>query len=137
LPEGRNTSATILACSRSNFIGSVRYSVALAVLLYEALFLNVLVPIHTRGAITLSGREGASCCASHETQKSSKRTPTDKDRQNCAVCNFAARMSTPPVVSCVMPELGLVQLLPVPPPVTADSIAVRLPYFGRAPPAFA
>jgi len=113
----------------------LRQSTVLALLLYEAMFLNVLVPIHTRGAITLDGKSVRSCCAAHESQKSSQRTPTQKDRENCAICNFAARLSTPPVICWTPPKLGLIQLLPFPPPVVATSTTPHLPYLSRGPPA--
>jgi hypothetical protein len=122
--------------ARTQFAARLHRSAALALLLYEAMFLNVLVPGHTRGAITLSGGAVASCCASHQS-RSSQHVPTQKDRENCAVCNFAARMSTPPVISWTMPKLGLVQLLPFPPPSVATSIDRRLPYLSRGPPSLA
>jgi hypothetical protein len=126
-----------LNASRFNFFTRRRPWLVLAVLLYEAFFLNVLFPGHTRGAITLNGRETPACCAAHETKQSQKQAPTEKDKQNCAVCNFAARMSVPPAICVVMPELGLLQLLPIPPPVVAISADRSLPYLSRGPPSLA
>jgi hypothetical protein len=121
----------------TSFISRLRRAGALALLLYEALFLNVLVPVHTRGAITLNASSGSSCCASHETRSTPKQAPSEKDRQNCAVCNFAARMSTPPVICHQLPELGLAQVLPLPTPDVAVSLERALPYLSRGPPSAA
>jgi hypothetical protein len=79
-------------------------------LAYQTFFLNVVVPGHTRGAITLTGQASMQrlkgCCCDSK-PGDSKDAPTPKDRQNCAICNLAAHYTLPPVVDFRLSELGL------------------------------
>lgn len=129
------------SCRRSNTASSrtVRWT-GLFLLVFQSLFLNVIVPGHARGMITMDGRGGcpACCCRAASTgDRSHRQAPTPADRANCAICNFAARITwaAPPNLS--LPELGLVQLLPLPPPAVAVSLQIVPTYLGRAPPAVA
>ncbi|HTL28679.1 MAG TPA: DUF2946 family protein [Tepidisphaeraceae bacterium] len=130
-----------MSSAHNSFSKRIRRASVMALLLYEAFFLNILVPVHTRGSITLESGPKAlseSCCAGHSSaQKTPGKEPSSRDRQNCAVCNFAARMSAPPVVCLKLPELHLVQLLPFPPPASTVSVRSALPYLSRGPPAIA
>ena len=117
-----------------------------ALLLFEALWLNVIVPGHQRGAVPLPGESCAACqvqvadreCCSHHSQQ--KTTPAkEKGRgdpaQHCAICYFAARICPPPVIDLTPPPLRLVEQLPVPTAHTRKSFEVLPTYYGRAPPA--
>src|SRR3954466_8008129 len=110
-----------------------------ALVLFQVFLLNVFVPGHTRGMITLPGaREDAThpaCCQSHHNSSSSHDAPTSKDRANCAVCFFAARLCAPPVCDLQLQPLGLIALLP-PPALQATVAADLFPtYLSRGPPA--
>jgi hypothetical protein len=112
----------------------MRRAFTIALLVFEALFFNVIIPVHTRGMIQLAGsRSRASCCATRH--KDSKENPSDnKPASTCAVCAFAARLTVPPAVDFAPPPTGLVEILPAPAihvRVTPSLIPV---YFGRAPP---
>lgn len=108
-----------------------------ALLLYQALFLNVLVPGHTRGQITTSSDSSCSSCCASETSDSKRNDgkPTERDKINCAVCYFVARMTPVAFVSLTLPELGLLRLLPTPPPAAVESDEFVPTYLGRGPPA--
>lgn len=123
------------------------------------LFLNVVVPAHTRGRITLPGTgkptadagatasptcavasSGDDCC--HATrpptpapEEKGGKQPTQQDRRNCAVCFVAAHFTPPPVVDLSPPPLGLAGRLP-PAPVAARPYVASVPtYFACGPPA--
>src|SRR5262245_48829752 len=93
--------------------------IALFLLIFPAFFLNIVVPGHTRGLITLAGGGASpdsqrqitdSCCASHS--HGSHSAPSQKDRANCAICHLAARYTPPPVVDFRLDQIDLVELLP-------------------------
>jgi hypothetical protein len=116
---------------------SIRWSL----ILFQLLWLNVILPGHTRGSITIPGSKpscgqvsnsGSGCCSAKAKQKSESPTPEQKSR--CAFCYFAMGMSTPPVVEFNHQLFGLLTLLPIPPPEVAESPCIVLPYHGRAPP---
>ena len=119
---------------------------------WQALWLNVVLPGHTRGAITLPGaatparaeveRGGAAnvahaCCSvprSHDDVPAREQAPKPGDRARCAICYFATGLSVPPAIDLAPAPRCAVDLLPVPPP---DVVLVRdFPpaYHGRAPP---
>jgi hypothetical protein len=114
---------------------------------FQALWLNVVVPGHTRGAVTLPGLAGPACATAgagwgccggageRETRKSP--TPTPEQRSRCAVCAFAARVTPPPVIDLAPPLLEIVRARPVEAPRGIESVELRLAYHGRAPPAAA
>lgn len=61
-------------------------------ILFQVLFLNLFVPGHTRGAITLAENcdgKVASCCEMKKT-KDPKHVPTPEERRCCAVCYLAS-----------------------------------------------
>jgi hypothetical protein len=115
-------------------------TVATALLLCQFVFLNIIVPGHTRGAVTLDGKHsGDVCCccggdAPANTNNPSQHTPSKKDRENCAICNFAARVTHAPVLNLKLPELGLLEVLPPPTPAISVSLAVIPTCHERAPP---
>lgn len=103
----------------------------LFLLLFEFCFLNIVIPVHTRGMVTMGG-SGSCCCCCH---KSKPHAPTPADEKNCAICNFAAHLMLPPPVDCRLAALGSAEILPVANPIVFHAIAIPTPYHGRAPPA--
>ncbi len=108
-------------------------------LVYQAVFLNVLVPGHTRGAITLDGKHTAPCCccsSAGEPRPGGKAPtgPSDRDREHCAVCQFAAALTSVPPVRFTLPELGLLDVLPAPLPSVVCSLDRIATYDACGPP---
>jgi hypothetical protein len=111
----------------------------IALLIFQALWLNVILPGHTRGIITLPGAAcpdlGSSCCArSKATQQNGPAKPNRRPGA-CAVCFFAARLATPDVVDLTPPPLGLVAVLDVPAVQSMPRAAMPLAFDSRGPPA--
>lgn len=84
--------------------------VSWALIFFQVVWMNVIIPGHIRGAVTLPDRKAAArqemgpkvldaggCCASLIGKKDKTRTPTSEERQRCAVCFVAAGYSLPPV----------------------------------------
>jgi hypothetical protein len=126
-------------------VGSRSFRILL--IAFQALWLNVVLPGHTRGAITLGGGGNDACCqvpvtakaccktgdATHK--KSAPTAPNDNRKARCAVCFFAARVVPPPVFDLTPAPLELLCLRSVAAPERPTSFATRpLPYHGRAPP---
>ncbi|MGH7215074.1 MAG: DUF2946 family protein [Tepidisphaeraceae bacterium] len=118
-----------------------RRLLGILLVLLQALWLNVVIPGHTRGAFTMPGSRGrcetSKCCGTRAAtgDEQRQRTPTPDERARCAVCYFAAGLSTPPVALRAPVVLGLCELLPLPPPVVVESLEFTPTYLGRAPPA--
>lgn len=107
-------------------------------ILLQCLWLNVVVPGHTRGAMAMPGSKSVGvtvqasegCCGAKRTK--SQGTPVDLGR--CAVCHYAVGLTLPPVFSFDHRPAGLVGVAPV--------IQAELPFvalvtttlFGRGPP---
>jgi hypothetical protein len=113
----------------------------ICLLIYQAIFLNVVLPGHTRGAITLTGNSKLAgiladgCCPRRDRGHADKnKIPTPKDRENCALCHMAARITAAPAVNLTLPKLGLTELLSVPAALEAEPFQWRPIYYGRAPP---
>ncbi|WP_428938727.1 DUF2946 family protein [Fontivita pretiosa] len=116
----------------------------IALILFQTLWLNVILPGHTRGIVTLpggsddpaSGRVACSgCCGGGGSDSSPTDKPTPRDRARCAICFFAARLTAPPVVDLRPPPLELTALVPIPRPVAFESLQLIPAYDSRAPPA--
>ena len=103
-----------------------RLSVIL-LLLFQAVFLNIVVPGHLRGVVTRSGKTSirqlgdlacGGCCkrlpadngknAPHER----KSEPTPQDRKDCAICYVAALLNVPSAIVIELPPLEQIELLP-------------------------
>ena len=112
----------------------MRRAFTIALLLFEALFLNVVIPGHTRGMIQLPGSAPLpACCAAKHSD--SKQTPAENDRtSHCALCAFAARITIPPTIDFAPPPTGLLAVLPPPTAQGVEVVAFPFPFFGRAPP---
>ena len=117
---------------------------AVFLLVYQTVFLNVVLPGHTRGAITLDGRhtgDRAVCCCGDVGDKPAdddrRPVPSQRDRDHCSICNFAARVVPPTLPDLRLVPLGLVDRLPSPRPATVDPADRIVTYYGRGPPTHA
>ena len=105
-------------------------------LVYQAFFLNVFLPGHVRGSITLVGkRTTASCCSEEAPRRADGATaPSQGDKANCAVCHFAAGLIPVPPLDLTLPPLGLLDVLPPPTPIVAASVEAIRTYLACGPP---
>src|SRR4051794_13144805 len=95
----RDTQSLTGFCVRLSCGTFMGRALRILLILTQALWLNVMLPGHTRGSITLSGSKHSSCCASKNNDSGSKdRAPSQRDREHCAICYFAAGLVSPPVV---------------------------------------
>ncbi|MGD0387565.1 MAG: DUF2946 family protein [Tepidisphaeraceae bacterium] len=130
-----NVGGNIFACR------PLKKSIAVFLLVFEAAFLNVIVPGHTRGVITLSGKSSAASVAdlgcpfcSRPSGKDPKKTPDQKDQSECAICHIAALLTLPPVVDLAPPLLCLAFVIQAPAPMSAPYTRIPLIRHDRAPP---
>jgi hypothetical protein len=114
----------------------------LSFVVFQFIWLNMVVPGHTRGIVMLPGYSsgGASCpeCDANpacQTGASIPRQPAKNRSANCAICFFAARITPPPVVDLAPPPLTLLLYVRnAPLPEAATSAECILTCYGRAPP---
>jgi hypothetical protein len=108
---------------------------AWAVILFQLLWLNVFVPGHTRGAVTVAGSDQttADCCAA--TKHTSHDAPTPDQQRRCAVCYVVAGYTLPPVFDIDLRPSGLIAIQPNHQVEDAPSLAILLAYHANAPPA--
>jgi hypothetical protein len=119
----------------------------LALLVFQTLWLNVVLPGHTRGVVTLAGAACDSCtsreshvagsavkhhCSASRRQPSSE--PTQKQKANCAICAFAARITPPPPILTAPAHAGSSLSLDVPGPGVVVSPRLIPTYYGNGPP---
>lgn len=117
-----------------------------AAICWQFLWLNVIVPGHTRGMITMPGSAASSaeraavadsCCGvpADDSPDDDNGQPTPQQRRSCAVCHVAAGFTPPPVFWIdLQPGTNSVQaVFPVLTQVAARHIP--LPYFPSGPPA--
>lgn len=106
-------------------------------ILLQFAWLNVVMPGHTRGMVTMDGTRAdgseSHCCQSDRSSEDHGK-PSDEDRASCAVCFFAARMTVPDVVDLTPPPLGLVETVTVGVEQSVDDLPYLATYDGRAPP---
>ena len=122
-----------------------------AFLVFQALWLNVIVPGHRRGEVGLPGEACAACeqnqasvsrCCEMERGPKRRETPATPappapkgdPAQHCAICYFAARVTTPDYVDLTPPPLRFAHEAAVPSPEIRTSIALLPTYDGRGPP---
>jgi hypothetical protein len=136
------------AATMTTFAKSLRQirsrSFASALLVYQFIFFNILLPGHTRGAITLDGKHtlvSVPCCccglenpAAKSTTGKSNGVPSQRDRDCCALCHFAARVLPTQFVGFTLPKMGLLDVLPVSNPDVPVSVDVIHTYQSRGPP---
>jgi len=111
-------------------------------LVFQAFWLNVVVPGHQRGIVQLPGavaaasRYRAPClsCGCDAAPKSSKSDSPASRSGTCAICFFAAHLSIPPTVDLSLARLNFLHRLR--PMVEEDRIAriVVTPFDSRGPP---
>jgi hypothetical protein len=120
----------------------------LALLAFQFLWLNVIVPGHRRGVVLLPGTGCSACesaavpsehpvkpvrsCCSHHPGKTPAVPSGNAD--HCAICFFAARLSPAVAVDFTHPPLQLVGYAAVEPICSSRSTDLLLTYLGRAPP---
>jgi hypothetical protein len=119
-------------------------SLRVAVLLFQAVWLNAVVPGHQRGAVALPGETCAACHASAESccpdmaegPPARPESPAPNDpASHCAICHFAAALFAAPPIDLSPPAHKFLKTIdPLPPEGTAV-IAFCASYYGRAPPA--
>jgi hypothetical protein len=90
-------------------------------LAYQFVFLNVILPGHTRGIVTLDGKHTACpmcccCCAAQKLAPGDPHpAPSQRDRDNCALCNFAARLTFVVPPNLGLTDFHLLEILPADP----------------------
>jgi hypothetical protein len=108
----------------------------ISLLLFQALWLNVIIPGHTRGALTLpsTSSSAASCCSHRDVDQKNAPAKPAKDASRCAICFFAARLSLPDTIDLTPPPLKLVTVIDAPKVRSLDVATPPAPFHGRAPP---
>jgi hypothetical protein len=110
----------------------------LAFIVHLIVWLNVVIPGHTRGRFTIgpaSPSAPSSCCDSRASQSRDRNhTPTPDERSRCAICFFAAGLHLPNARIAAPTPGALITTLAPPTLNTPPSCNVSLPYDGRAPP---
>lgn len=129
---------------RSNFtFGFVlRRSFCVALLLFQFVFLNVIIPGHRRGAIPMSGAASVngiadfscSLCSQPPVQPAPGKAPKSRLPAPCAICAIAAHLMLPPAFELLLAPLGLLMCLGVLTPARVETLRFIPTYFGRAPP---
>jgi hypothetical protein len=114
-------------------------------IIFQALLLNVVVPGHTRGMVTVAGTArsdlslrdlagGTRCCPTHKGgHQDQKKQTTPEERSNCAFCFVAARFTPPPIID-LTPPLRLAGWVAPPVPAARPAMPFIPFYDGRAPP---
>jgi hypothetical protein len=88
--------------SRSKMLAVRRRWLTISVILFQAAWLNVIVPGHTRGAVQLPGATARCCCCdgggTSDGGAPKRGTPVTPQQRtsNCAICFFCAHLSLPP-----------------------------------------
>lgn len=120
----------------------------IAFLVFQAVWLNAILPGHTRGLITLPGtppggpschdapaRPVADCCPSSTPSDPGKRPPVDANRlAHCALCHFAARLAVPPPVDFAPAPRDVICVLTDAAPGRCVSLRFPPPYDACGPP---
>ena len=116
----------------------------ITILVFQALWLNVIVPGHRRGQVALPGETCAACekpvsvaeCCDMERGSKHQDAPAPKGdpAQHCAICFFTARVTPPDVIDLTPPPLRFAYRAPVLAAEIRTSITDVPTYDGRAPP---
>jgi hypothetical protein len=109
----------------------------IALLAFQLLWYGVIVPGHRRGVVTLDGkRQTPSCCCCCDSQPvkgaDSRQPPVQPG--HCAICDFTAHLTLPPVVDFELAPHGMLERCAV--PVVEQRLSRDIPatYDGRGPP---
>jgi len=109
--------------------------VAVALLVYQAVFLNVLLPGHTRGAITLDGKHTPACCAGDpKPPAGAPAVPSRRDRDRCAVCQFAIGLTPVLFFRTTLDGLGLLRRMTAAPRLAVCPLELIPTYLACGPP---
>jgi hypothetical protein len=106
-------------------------------ILFQLIWLNVILPGHTRGLVTI----GQSCeaktggCCSHKPADPASKAPTPDQQKRCAVCAFAAALSTPPAIDLSLDFIGIGRPIVLDRPASASALDLPSANRERAPPA--
>ena len=103
------------------------------VILFQFVWLNIVLPVHTRGIVTVGESCDAGSCCAHKVDKSHK-TPTREDQKHCAICAFAAALSIPPAFDSTLDLLGPGRLADIRQPDLVQVVRIALTVHERAPP---
>jgi hypothetical protein len=96
--------------------------------IFEAIWLNAFLPGHTRGIVTIGE---STCCASKHKDKKSEQ----QDRvKHCAVCFFAARLTSSPTLVIELPPLAKLDEAPPQHPIALTSVNRIAVFDSRGPP---
>jgi len=103
----------------SHIFGRLRISKLFCAFLlaYQCFFLNVVLPGHTRGAVTLSGKSsvcslGDLGCPFCGHPGDPRKAPTRRDQSDCAICHLALRLTIELPVDLRLTDLGLLYVAP-------------------------
>jgi hypothetical protein len=116
----------------------------IALLLFEAAWLNIIVPGHQRGIVQDPGEPCAACAAAHAeachaagpSGRPGHVPPMPGDpASHCAICHFAAMLMLPPVADFTAPKLELLELGRAEITDSTCLISFHATYFSRGPPA--
>jgi len=123
----------------------------IAMIVFQAVWLNAILPGHTRGIVTLPGGpdDCASCALAAGTATDHCCPTADRDGHpvdgkapispgrawRCAICHFAARLTVPPVIDLRPPALELAAVRPIEPSHRCVSLRFVPPYDACGPPA--
>jgi hypothetical protein len=112
-------------------------------LTFTALWLGVIVPVHTRGVIRLAGAapdaatDAHRCCAAPSKPAQDNSPPCSGDKQSCAICYFIATLDLPPADDLDLAPTGRVEPAIVVVDHATPSVDHPLLIHGRAPPPIA
>ena len=110
----------------------------ISLLVVQVVWLNAILPGHTRGQVVLPGGETAivlRTCNDPSSPCHSKDPSSPERKARCAVCFFAIRMVSVPVIVLTAPEMALLTTLPTPQVAIPADAGGALPERDRGPPA--
>jgi hypothetical protein len=122
-----------------------------AMIVFQAVWLNAILPGHTRGVVTLpGGPDECAACATvvstatdrccltgnrHDLPTDGKVPISPGRAGRCAICHFAARLTIPPTIDLRPPALELAAVRPIEASCRCVSLRFAPPYDACGPPA--
>jgi hypothetical protein len=112
-------------------------------LIFQFVWFNMIVPGHRRGIVQLPGARAACCCEQESvtcahcqgTGSDKQKTPAKRDpAANCAICSFAARVSSPPAIDFIPPPTRLAARVDLPLSPLIPHLEFKPTYDACAPP---
>jgi hypothetical protein len=101
---------------------------------FQFVWLNIVLPGHTRGIVTVGDHCGVASCCANKPAKSGDKSPTPDQQKRCAICAFAAALSTPPAIDASLDLLGVGRTMQNVVPISAPSPDLPSANRERAPP---